>query len=748
MTQISFDTTKPVSGQRFRSEEIRENFQALSRANDLRCSEQDPPDLTIKVEAGAYAITSNETKFFTGGSTLESLMLSALSGGSVGQTRIIVLELDTSGALLFNTSGSWVTPPTVPTAPNYTSDRIPLCEIVIFTGDTEITQDRITDVRPMINLGATGATGGLVSPGVATSLADELGPLGLGPGMGQQDFDTSSSFTYLPGQDEILVYSGGVYQTVDEDYTELDSETIRFLTARPDGERVTIWKVGLSATPGSIGLADLSDVDGNEAAAFNNADSPTAINPFLTTSGHAAIDHSALPSLAPFAAHLVTIATNGGHRHHASEIEATDTFAFSNATDIQGVLDDVETNIYQQFLDEHNADGTHGPKVTISQTSADNALNVVHGNVGFAGSVFNLVNNGTGNCLDITSSHSGSQTALSVAHSGGSDAVVITSDTTTGFHALEINTLDTSNTTGNNAINIDHARVGSNAVFTQTPNFGHRTQVAGGTESGWGFYADIDNATARGIVLDMAAVSTTSAIRVTHAGNPNVTNGVVRIDVTNSGASNPAAIVVNQSGDGVGLQVTKTINGPQPGIKIQTNATGVPSDIAGTNNNWSILPTGTWQGANARVGGGSGVSSGFLIFKPRNATPTFPCDAVNGRDTSIAVTGSWTKIITKASFFDVGHTVVDISHIETSGIEDGTIVVLTWGDRGTGGNTARPRFVDNNFADNVCVTGNLAMADPSYDFGTNSTWDNNITFMKDGSEWILISNPSGAANIS
>jgi hypothetical protein len=729
MTQINFDPNKPATGQRFRSEEVRENFQALSRANDLRCSEQDPPDLTIRVESGTYAITSNETKFFAGG---DSDPVDTTTGGSTDQQRIIVLELDAAGILQFNTSGAWVTPPTVPAAPNYTSDRIPLCEITITFGDTEITNSQITDVRPMINLGATGATGGLVSPGKVTQLADENGPLGLGPGNGQTDFKTTSSFTYFPGLNELLVFSGGVYQTCVEDYLEIDSETIRFLTARPDGERITIWKVGLSATPGSIGLADLSDVDGNEAAAFNNADSPTAINPFLTRSGHDAIDHSTLPSLAPFAAHLVTVATNAIYRHHASEIETTDNFTFTNATDVQGVLDDIETNVYLEFLDEHNADGTHGPKVSITQPNADNALIIVQDG---AAAALDITKNDVGaNNLMTLRNAAGSGRCISIVNSSVGNAILINHDNTGANAALQINTLDTTDAAGYNAINITHSRVGSNAVFIQTPNFGYRAHVTGSTKSGWGFNADIDHPAADGLVIRHDSTSDGKSILVVHSGNP---TEVVKITVTNSSASHPTAIVVDQSGDAPGLHVNKPINGPEPGIKIQTNATGVPSDIEGTNANWSVLPTGTFQGANVRVGGGSGVGSGFLILVPKNATPTFPCDSVNGRDTSIAVTGSWTKITT-LSFHNAAHTVADISRIETSGIEDGTIVLFTWGDRGVSGNTAEPRFVDNNSADNVCVTGNLAMSISSYSLLESTSAKNNITFMKEGSGWIQI----------
>lgn len=48
------------------------------------------------------------------------------------------------------------------------------------------------------------------------------------------------SFSYEPGLNELLVYSGGVYMTVDDDYEEIDSTSIRFLSGRTLGEKITI----------------------------------------------------------------------------------------------------------------------------------------------------------------------------------------------------------------------------------------------------------------------------------------------------------------------------------------------------------------------------------------------------------------------------------------------------------------------------------------------------------------------------
>ena len=94
MTQINFDPNQPLYRSKLTSEFLRENFQALSRANDLRVTEQDPPDLTVKVEPGSYALTSESTLRYAGGS---SDPLDTTTGGSPTQKRVFVLELDNVG---------------------------------------------------------------------------------------------------------------------------------------------------------------------------------------------------------------------------------------------------------------------------------------------------------------------------------------------------------------------------------------------------------------------------------------------------------------------------------------------------------------------------------------------------------------------------------------------------------------------------------------------------------------------------
>jgi len=291
----------------------------------------------------------------------------------------------------------------------------------------------------------------------------------LGGGLGQRNFDTSSKFTFIPDENELLVWhhdSLGVthFMVYSIDYTEPNDHTVRFNNPIPPGERVTIWKVGLAARPGDMAFEDLSNITNDQSAAFRGADNPNALNVYLTESGHAAIDHSSIvpiPTLRAdidtnthdisvlntnFANHLIT-----SNAHTAANISANSaSIGFSNALTVQGVLDDADTNFYSKWIVEHFAgSGKHGPKVTVTQTGTDNALVIDHSGTGndivvdinktgtAGGNVIDINNSGTGNSIYIQ--QNGTALAASIiqntnshglyvekSNTGNKDAAVIT----------------------------------------------------------------------------------------------------------------------------------------------------------------------------------------------------------------------------------------------------------------------------------------------------------------------------------
>lgn len=135
-----------------------------------------------------------------------------------------------------------------------------------------------------------------------------------------------------------------------------------------------------------------------------------------------------------------------------TDIAVTDNFNYSNSTDVQGVLDDIETNIYQEFLDEHNADGTHGPQVTIDQTNDASALTVDQTTAASA-NVINVVNSGTGDALFIN--QDGNGRGLCIDNDGVTISLVVT---------------HTSAGTSANAIAVENGGTGDGLFVDQTGN--------------------------------------------------------------------------------------------------------------------------------------------------------------------------------------------------------------------------------------------------------------------------------------
>jgi len=71
----------------------------------------------------------------------------------------------------------------------------------------------------------------------------------------REDFDAAAGqtvfglgFTYVPGNQEILVFSGGVLMKEGDDYLETDGNTITFVIGRSEDERISVMRIGASAS--------------------------------------------------------------------------------------------------------------------------------------------------------------------------------------------------------------------------------------------------------------------------------------------------------------------------------------------------------------------------------------------------------------------------------------------------------------------------------------------------------------------
>jgi hypothetical protein len=112
---------------------------------------------------------------------------------------------------------------------NYPADKRPICEVTLITAQTEILDLHIQDVRQFL--------GGGTNPNplvITTKDGDEA-----------DDYPANTIYSvasgsYQLGTNSIRVYLDGILQTINEDFTENTTTTIRFVNPVLDTQRVTI----------------------------------------------------------------------------------------------------------------------------------------------------------------------------------------------------------------------------------------------------------------------------------------------------------------------------------------------------------------------------------------------------------------------------------------------------------------------------------------------------------------------------
>jgi hypothetical protein len=249
-----FDSVEPETGTLLLSSEVRNNFQALGRANELRPvlgTAVDPSrPLALFIESGNFATDGSTTRSFTGQLTGD---FAPVSGPGLERIDAVVITL--AGALTIAQGVEAATGLAVP--PPYPADSIPLAEVLIPFGITSLDDPSVVirDVRPLY---VTSAAGFGINPVEETFIATS----------GQQVF-TLTAFQYAPGNFEINVFVGGVRKRITEDYLETGVNEISFLVGLPANETVTVWKVGAAS---AHTLADLDDVSVAIAEAVTDPD--------------------------------------------------------------------------------------------------------------------------------------------------------------------------------------------------------------------------------------------------------------------------------------------------------------------------------------------------------------------------------------------------------------------------------------------------------------------------------------------
>jgi len=352
---VRFRSTEPETGTLLLSSEVRENFKALDRAAQLRPvpgHEVDPGafpqhDMYIWVESGCYAADTASTKVF-------SEAFSPILVAPVVLPRTDLVYINSGGNLVVLQGVEGFGPPTYP------SDVVAVAEVTLVVGQTVIVTGDIKDVRPMFVIQPAGFG---INPDseVFTATASQM-------------VFTLTQFQYVPGADEILVFAGGVYKTVVDDYIESAVNTITFNTGRPSGEKVTIYRVGAA---NAHNFADLDDITVDIADAVKDT---------------------------------------GGFRTSPADLNNP----LATLADISGSI---------PFAVEHNATtGEHGPHVNIIQPNNDTALTINKSGVG-AGNAIAISNTGTGVAISVV--QSGNAGSMSISQIGIGNAIAV-SQTGTG----------------------------------------------------------------------------------------------------------------------------------------------------------------------------------------------------------------------------------------------------------------------------------------------------------------------------
>lgn len=355
-----FNGANPPAGTLLVSEDVRTNFQALERANELRPTpgvDQDAAQpLTVFVESGRYAVSSSTSLVFA---------------QSHSPVFTVPTTNDRTDLLYLNSMGNLTivqgTESLFPTAPAYPSDIIPIAEVTISPSTVAIEQDDIVDVRPLYIAGTVGVG---ISPMSEVQIATA----------GQTIFNLTS-FSFSVGQDEVLVFAGGVKKVAPDDYVENSANQIEFVSGRPAGERIEFYRVGSAST--SL-LSGLDDVSVDLAEAVQDVDALRAAPADRTNP-------------------LATIA---------------DTTAAAG-----------------MFGAEHNTStGEHGPRVNIVQPTNDIALSITKSNTGASSAIdittigsdvaINVIQQGNAGSLELLQTGNGN--AIAATQNGDGNAIVVT----------------------------------------------------------------------------------------------------------------------------------------------------------------------------------------------------------------------------------------------------------------------------------------------------------------------------------
>lgn len=584
-----YDSGKPVIGSLLISEEVRDNFQALDRTNELRPVLATTRDVTrtmaLWVEAGFYATSGASTSYYIGGFSGDFDSSTITSG----MERTDTLVITSSGNLQIQQGFENVPGNSAPLP--YPSNCIPIAEVVMQSGAISLADSiyvAIKDVRPLF---ITSASGFGINPVEEVFTATSS----------QQIFDLTT-FSYSPGDFELNVFVGGVRKNAGDDFLETGTTQITFLTGIPLGEKVVVWKVGSAS---SQNLADLDDMTVDLAEAVTDPDNKRfLLNPL-----------------------------NPANRNNP----------FATLSDVSGGVGAIP------FAIQHNnTTGEHGPQVSVIQPSDDVALVINKNHTGNTGAAVSIVNSGSAPGVHVN--QLGDGIGINLLHFGASAGIVI-SDVNTGSHpALYIDRAVTSNRESfirledtasvkfvdvsfyNDEVTLDdnasntcrimlNANKGAIALLHNTGSNSNLLITKSGSDAAGRSISIIHSGAGEALNIEHLSTSPTPAIRINRANTASIVMQVDGISVdslwrgitsvadtlhthkfgTKSTASSISAPVLYDLTDVSSNQSSAFAGAHSPSV---TNPLATLSDI---NNNASRTKLGTYTGN----GGSQSVSVGF-----------------------------------------------------------------------------------------------------------------------------------------
>jgi len=272
-------------------------------------------------------------------------------------------------------------------------------------------------------------------------------------------------------------------------------------------------------------------------------------------------------------------------------------------------LDSIDSDFAEEHRSAVGQRGKHGPKVTILQTSTNNALVIDHSGTGSqivvdinktgtnSGNVIDVLNSGTGTgilvtqagaatVLDIQKTNTSSGVGINVANSGIGFGVFITQvGNNSALHIVQDGSdeaFSISQNTNNRAINVSKTNTGtSDVVLVSNSGTGSAIQI---TQAGAGPSITIDqNGASTAInVTQNATNNKTLFLRKTGTG----AGAVLDIDNTGTGTGVNISQVgdgdgcyILQSGGSRGLYVEKTHTGASRAVVIDNDGTGAGLNI-------------------------------------------------------------------------------------------------------------------------------------------------------------------------